>query len=109
MSSIDDSQRALLTRFFEEHLKERTAHRGHVPSPERDDADSYYVERTEGLFPRERFELSFSDAEQIAETLDRQWAGGPYAGLGAALMELSRHFEQVEEKKDVSAFVYEMF
>lgn len=109
MSSIDDSQRALLTRFFERHLKGRTANPERVLGRERDDADSYYVERQEGLFPRERFELSFSDAKQIEAALNEQWAGGPYAGLGTALMELRKHFQLVEEKKDVSDFVYEMF
>lgn len=109
MSSINDSQRALLTRFFEKHLQDRTAEPGRVLARERDDADTYYVERNEGLFPRERFELSFSDAKQIEASLNDQWAGGPYAGLGTALMELSKHFELVEEKKDVSDFVYEMF
>jgi len=109
MSSINDSQRALLTRFFEKHLKERTASPARVLGRDREDADSYYVERKEGLFPRERFELSFSDAAQIEASLNEQWAGGPYAGLGTALMELTKHFELVEEKKDVSDFVYEMF
>jgi len=109
MSSIDDSQRALLTRFFEKHLKERTANPDLVLGRKWDNADSYYVEREEGLFPRERFEMSFSDATQIEASLNDQWAGGPYAGLGTALMELSKHFELVEEKNDVSDFVYEMF
>jgi hypothetical protein len=109
MSSIDDSQRALLMRFFEKHLQDRTVNPRSVLRLERTDTDSYYIERNEGLFPRERFELSFSDSAQIAATLDEQWAGGPYAGLGSALMELSRHFELVEEKRDVSDFVYEMF
>ena len=109
MSSIDDSQRALLKRFFEQHLVNRTKDPARAARSEGDDADSYYVEREEGLFPRERFELSFSDAEQIEASLNEQWAGGPYEGLGTALMELGRHFRLVEEKKDVSDFVYEMF
>ncbi|MBW2375153.1 MAG: hypothetical protein JRF55_04050 [Deltaproteobacteria bacterium] len=109
MSSINDSQRALLTRFFEKHLKGRTPNPDRVLGRERDDADTYYVERTEGPFPRQRFELSFSDPTQIAASLNDQWAGGPYAGLGTALMELSKHFELGEEKNDVSDFVYEMF
>lgn len=109
MSSINDSQRALLTRFFEKHLKGRTPNPDRVLGRERDDADTYYVERTEGPFPRERFELSFSDPTQIEASLNEQWAGGPYAGLGTALMELSKHFQLVEEKQDVSDFVYEMF
>ena len=109
MSSINDSQRALLARFFEKHLRGRTANPGRVLGRERYDADSYYVEREEGLFPRERFELSFSDPTQIEASLNEQWAGGPYAGLGTALMELSKHFQLVEEKQDVSDFVYEMF
>ncbi|KPK51415.1 MAG: hypothetical protein AMJ63_12490 [Myxococcales bacterium SG8_38_1] len=109
MSSIDDSQRTLLMRFFEKHLKGRTANPRRVLGLERGNTGSYYLERSEGLFPRERFELSFSDAAEIAASLDQQWAGGPYEGLGSALMELSKHFERVEEKKDVSEFVYEMF
>ncbi len=109
MSSIDESQRALLLRFFKKYLQNRTADPSRVLGRERDESDSYYVNRNEGLFPRERFELSFSDADQIAASLNQQWAGGPYADLGTALMELSKHFELVEEKKDVSDFVYEMF
>ena len=109
MSSIDEKQRALLTRFFEEHLVNRTPDPGQVLGRDTADADSFYVERGEGVFPRERFELSFSDAREIAASLDAQWKDGPYAGLGAALMELSKHFEQVEEKEDLSEFVYEMF
>lgn len=109
MSSIDETQRALLTRFFEEHVRGRTENPGRVLGREKSDTDSYYTERNEGVFPRERFDLSFSNPEEIAASLDAQWAGGPYAGLGTALMELAKHFEQVEEKKGVSEFVYEMF
>jgi hypothetical protein len=96
-------------RFFETYLEGRTLNPDRVVGRDRDDSDSYYVERDEGVFPRERFELSFTDASEIEAALNAQWAGSPFAGLGTRLMELSKHFEQEDEKKDVSSFVYEMF
>ena len=109
MSSIDGSQRTMLVRFFEERLRGRTVDGPKMRGNERDRPESYYVERNEGVFARERFELAFSDVEQIEAALNDRWAGGPYEGLATALLALSQHFRRVEEKRHVSDFVYEMF
>ncbi len=108
---LDERRLRLLERFFEKHLLPLAAETGLMRSPTMpaDDADSYYevVDRAP-LTPAD-FEIPFSDPEEIAETLDQHWHGTPLEGLGRQLLKLSRHFEDVQEKAEVSSFVYEMF
>jgi hypothetical protein len=112
MSSIDDKQRRLLVEFYERHVLPLAAHpetsrlepRAHPKTDE-----SYFFIRTKTKLERHDFEVRLADEAEVADTLGRMWAGTPLEPIPEELMKLVRHFRDVEEKAEVSAFIYEMF
>jgi len=71
-------------------------------------ATSYYKKRAWRRLEARDFELKLGDAAQVGATLDAFWAGTPLAGLGTKIAALSEKFPEVQQRADVSAFIYEM-
>ena len=111
MSSIDDRQKKLLTDFYEEHILPLAAHpeTASLEPRRKDDEGSFYVVRIKTRLEKSDFEVRLADEEQVVETLERMWSGTPMAAIPRPLMKLCKHFQKVEEKAEVSQFVYEMF
>jgi hypothetical protein len=123
MSSIDDKQKKMLVDFYEEYVLPLAAHpetasleprqragAGMAARQEgRNDEESFFVVRTKTRLEKSDFEVRLADEEQVVETMERMWAGTPLATIPRPLMKLCKHFQKVEEKAEVSAFVYEMF
>jgi hypothetical protein len=111
-SSIDRKRIRALERFHRKWLAPLAAQRllDRRVAPVRDAAaTSYFIrrERPRALEPAD-FELAFGDREALAGTLDRHWRDTPFADLGSELARLSRLFTGVEQRAEVSQFVYEM-
>ena len=109
MSSISEAQRRALIRFYQREILRRAGARARFDTDSSDGATSYYTKREWRPLTRRDFEISLSDRQQIAATLDAYWANGPLSGLGRRIAALSRRFPNVREKSDVSSFIYEMF
>ena len=111
MSSIDDKQKKLLTDFYEEHILPLAAHpeTASLEPRRKDDEESFYVVRAKTRLEKADFEVRLADEEQVVETLERMWSGTPMAAIPRPLMKLCKHFQKIEEKAEVSQFVYEMF
>ena len=111
MSSIDDKQKKMLIEFYEEHVLPLAAHpeTASLEPRRRDDEESFFVVRTKTRLEKSDFEVRLADEEQVVETMERMWAGTPLATIPRPLMKLCKHFQRLEEKAEVSAFVYEMF
>jgi hypothetical protein len=111
MSSIDEKQKKMLVEFYEEHVLPLAAHpeTASLEPRRRDDEESFFVVRTKTRLEKSDFEVRLADEEQVVETMERMWSGTPLAPLPRHLMKLCKHFQKVEEKAEVSAFVYEMF
>lgn len=76
------------------------------PDPSR---RSYYEVRERPPLAPGDLEIPFGRPEEMAVSLERFWAGTPLAGLGRALVRLSRRFRGVRQRERVSSYVYEMF
>lgn len=109
MSSTDEKRRELLRQFFAEHLCGRLPGGRARLVDSAEAAETFYKDCGGRRIERSCFELDFGDADEIAATLDAQWAGTAFAGLGARLVALRSHFEDVPQQRSVSDFVYEMF
>jgi hypothetical protein len=113
MSSIDPKQARLLDRFYDGYLRPRAEAGWRVavtwagPPPE--PGASYFVRRPRTRLGRSEFELDLGDPHRAAGALERAWAGTPLRDLAKPLMKLAPAFQDVEERSEVSSFVYEMF
>jgi hypothetical protein len=67
------------------------------------------VQRERTRLGRQDFELTLGDPDQAAGTLERAWAGTRLRGLAKPLLKLAPSFRDVEERSEISSFVYEMF
>ena len=111
MSSIDDKQKKLLVDFYEEHVLPLAAHpeTASLEPRREDDEESFFVVRTKTRMEKSDFEVRLADEEQVVETMERMWNGTPLESIPRPLLKLAKHFQKVEEKAEVSQFVYEMF
>lgn len=111
MSSIDEKQRRLLLEFYEEHVLALTGHpeTANLEPPRRGDEESFFTVRPRSRMHREEFELKVANEAQVIETLEQMWSCTPLAALPRPLMKLAKHFQEREEKAEVSPFIYEMF
>jgi hypothetical protein len=111
MSSIDEKQKKLLVDFYEEHVLPLAAHpeTASLEPRRREDEDSFFTVRTKTRLEKSDFEVRLADEDQVVETMERIWAGTPLAAIPRPLMKLTKQFQKVEEKAEVSAFIYEMF
>ena len=109
MSSISEAQRRALIRFYQREIIGRAGPSVRLDTDSSEGASSYYIKRKWRPLTRRDFEVSLSDREHIAVTLNAHWANGPLSGLGDRIVALSRRFPNVREKSDVSSFIYEMF
>lgn len=110
MALTDRKQRDRLRRFYRKHLLAVSGlASGGLNSDFIENSDSYYVVQNREPPAWEAFEMRLGNRGDVAGSLDRHWAGTPLDGMGKRLMSLSKHFEYVEEKQEVSSFVYEMF
>ena len=110
MSSIDSRQEQMLVRIYEELVVPLASHpaTAHLEPAGSNDGDSFFLVRAKTRLEKEDFEVRLADEAQVAETLERMWAGTPLAEFPRPLMKLCRHFATTEAKSDVSDFVYEM-
>lgn len=110
MSSIDPKQRDLLVAFYEKHVLALAAHpeTALLPGPNKD-AESFFHVRTHTRLEPADFDLGIETPVQVAHALEQKWAGTPLAGIGDELLALVEHFDRIEEKAEVSSFIYEMF
>lgn len=108
---INNEDRELLTTFFTQRIvplsedltiKQTFAQR-------REDRDSFFIKRHSPSITRGEFELDLSDREAFAKTLESHWADRPLQPVARDLVTLGERFEQLDEKVDLSEFVYEMF
>jgi hypothetical protein len=100
-----------LTRFYDLHLKRLSGSQenGHAARSPAGSRSSYYVRRAKTQLDRSDFELRLGDERQIAEALEEAWEGTRLLGLAKPLAKLTRKFEDVEERAELSPFLYEMF
>lgn len=105
-----EQQRALTELYTSEllPLAERRLLDGRVAPKADPTVASYYKKRAPKRLETHDFELRLADAQQVAQTLDAFWAGTAFAGLGTKLAALSEKFPEVQQRADVSAFIYEM-
>lgn len=111
MSSISDDQKKVLDQFYDAEVipvSEKAAAEVLLFKPKDSDA-SYYSSRPNTRMTKADFELRLADEVQAGETLDEMWKDGPLDGLGSKMMKLRSHFPVVEEKSELSSFIYEMF
>ena len=109
--SIDDTQRQALTEFYRTELAPLASRRlldARVAPKADAAASSYYKKREWRRLEARDFELKLGDAAQVGATLDAFWAGTAFAGMGTKLAALSEKFPEVQQREDVSAFIYEM-
>ncbi len=108
---INSEDRELLTTFFKQRIvplsedlsiKETYAQR-------RADRDSFFVKRHSPSMTRVEFELDLKDRDAFAATLETHWQNRPLQPVAQDLITLGTRFEQLDEKVDLSEFVYEMF
>ncbi len=71
--------------------------------------ESYYVIREWEPLTAQNFEISLSEQNKIATTLDKFWQKSPLLGFGKKIAQLTKKFPDIQEKSDVSSSVYEMF
>jgi len=108
---IDSEDRTILTTFFKqrivplsEDLTIKEASNGR-----RESRDSFFVKRHSPSITAAEFELDLHDRDAFARLLEQHWQGRPLAPIAQELITLGTRFEQLDEKSDVSQFVYEMF
>jgi hypothetical protein len=109
--SIDDTQRKALTDFYRAEIEPLASQRlldARVPPKADPNVTTYYKKRVWRRLEARDFELSLGDAQRVGATLDAFWAGTPLAGLGTKIAALSEKFPEVQQRADVSAFIYEM-
>ena len=109
--SIDEQQKRALTELYTRELEPLAPRRlldARVPPKADPSATSYYKKRAWKRLETRDFELKLGNAEQVAQTLDDFWKGTAFAGLGTKLAALSEKFPEVQQREDVSAFIYEM-
>jgi hypothetical protein len=111
MSSISDRQKRHVVRFYEERIVPlATSPQASRLEPERTEGGaSFFVVRARTRLERKDFEVRLADEAQVIETLEGMWAGTPLARIPRPLIDLCKHFPVIEEKVEVSGFVYEMF
>jgi hypothetical protein len=113
MSSIDPRQARILNQFYDSYLRPLSAKPRHAAvakaPPPRDVGSSYFVQRGRARLSRREFELRLGDQHQAARTLEQAWAGTRLRGLAKPMMRLAPAFRDVEDRSEISAFVYEMF
>ena len=110
-ASINATQRRALIEFFHrefEPLAPRRLLDARVPPTPDPAVTSYYKRREWRTLEPHDFELKLGDARQVGATLDAFWQNTPFEGLGAKLAALSELFPEVQQREDVSAFIYEM-
>lgn len=108
---IDSEDRQLLTTFFKQRivplsqdLKIKTS-----SSARRESRDSFFVKRHSPSMTAGEFELNLRDRDAFAIELEKHWKDRPLQPIAKDLITLGKRFEQLDEKSDVSQFVYEMF
>ena len=108
---IDVAQRRALEKFFRRVLLPLGEDPQMPPFPagSQTSPDSYFVVRAAPTLGREDFELKTADETQVTETLTHQWAQTPLEQIIKPMLKLCRRFPEVQEKSEVSSFVYEMF
>lgn len=109
--SIDEAQKKALTELYTRELEPLASKRlldGRVAPKADASAQSYYKKRAWKRLETHDFEVKLGDAEQVGRTLDAFWTGTAFAGLGSKLAALSEKFPEVQQREDVSAFIYEM-
>jgi len=111
MSSTEKQQTKRLIKFFHKNILVLATDAGSPASLEKEGAsqDSFYVDRQWRPLGPEDFEIPLGSREETAATLDSFWEGTELAGLGQRIAGVSRHFTDVQQKSDVSSFIYEMF
>lgn len=99
-----------LRRFHANRLRPLTDVPGMELPPGPDPAlASYWVPREGSPLRPADLEIPFGRPADRARSLDAFWAGTPLAGLGRALVRLSRRFRGVRQNEEVSSYIYEMF
>jgi len=69
--------------------------------------EGYFIERKETQ--HKNFELGLANEKDIQKALEEEWAGTEFEKLPTELLKLVPLFKKVQQKNDVSPFVYEMF
>ena len=111
MHSIDEKQRNVLTKFYENHVLplSEVPQMRQLQSRPQDSSNSFFVSREQTRMQRDDFELAIADEREIAKSLERLWTTTPLQGLAKKMMKLTRHFADMDQSDKVSSFVYEMF
>lgn len=109
--AIDEAQRKALTDFYRTEIEPLASQRlldARVPPKADPNVTTYYKKRVWRRLEARDFELNLGDAQRVGAALDAFWAGTPLAGLGTKIAALSEKFPEVQQRADVSAFIYEM-
>jgi len=108
---IDSQERTILTTFFNQRIVPLSADLTIKDSRDsrREHRESFFVKRHSPSITAAEFELNLKDRDTFARELEQYWKDRPLAPIAQELVTLGTRFEQLDEKADVSQFVYEMF
>jgi hypothetical protein len=113
MSLIDPKAARALNRFYDGYLHPLSLARQRAAASRAESAptsvSSYFVQRSQTRLSRRDFELHLGDEHEAARTLEEAWSETPLRDLAKPLMKLAPMFQEVEERSEVSSFIYEMF